>query len=218
DMNATQKTPLIGDWASLPDEPVVWKTSSMPPNFTLGHFRGFAKASGDAFWMDSVEAIQTLITGLQSMYSKDTGLLSLYLRGAGPLTPPAGKLLGDANDGSFVAEAGSVPFRLVTDYLASGDARSKAALGKMNDWIKTKTGGDATKIVDGYKLDGTPIGTKGTMAFIAPFGASALIDAGNQAWLDALWKQMTASGTVSNDPDTANVLGMLVASGNWWGP
>jgi len=138
--------------------------------------------------------------------------------GAGPLTPPAGKLLGDGNDGSFVAEAGNVPFRLVADYLASGDARSKTALGKMNDWIKTKTGGDATKIVDGYKLDGTPIGTKGTMSFIAPFGAAAIIDAGNQAWLDALWKLMTAADTVSNDPDTTNVLGMLVASGNWWGP
>ena len=63
--------------------------------------------------------------------------------------------------------------------------RSKAALTKINDWIKTKTGGDPTKIVDGYRLNGDNIGTTGTMAFVAPFGAIAVFDAGNQAWLDA---------------------------------
>ncbi|WP_338452628.1 hypothetical protein R4Z09_12590 [Niallia oryzisoli] len=29
------------------------------------------------------------------------------------------------------------------------------------------------------------------MPYVAPFAASAVIDAGNQEWLNKLWKQMT---------------------------
>jgi hypothetical protein len=107
---------------------------------------------------------------------------------------------------------------MAADYIGSGDMRSKVALTKINDWIKTKTGGNPAMIVDGYRLDGSNIGTRGTMAFVAPFGAVAAFDAGNQAWLDAVWKLMAAAPTTSEWADTANVLGMLMVTGNWWQP
>jgi len=69
-----------------------------------------------------------------------------------------------------------------------------------------------------YRLNGDPIGTKGTMAYVAPFATTAIFDAANQAWLDALWKLMVAAPATNQTADTANLLGMLVVSGNWWQP
>ena len=75
--------------------------------------------------------------------------------------------------------------------------KSKQALTKITDWLKTKTAGDATKIVDGYRLGGDNIGSQGTMAYVAPFGAIAVFDAANQAWLDSIWKLMAAAPTAN---------------------
>jgi hypothetical protein len=216
DMNPTLKIPLIGDWASLPGEDAKgWFTDTKPPHFMLGHFRGFAQASGDAFWMQTVDALQALTTKVQTQFSPMTGLLPQYLDES---VPAKVNYLKDPNAGYYFSDCGWIPFRFAADYIASGDARSKTALGKMVDWVKMTTGGDPAKIVDGYKLDGAAIGTKGTVEFIAPFAAGAIFDAANQTWLDAAWKLMTANPGGSQTADTANLLGMLVASGNWWTP
>jgi hypothetical protein len=111
--------------------------------------------------------------------------------------------------------------RLATDYAVSKDAASKGELTKINEAIKKATGGDPSKIVDGYLLTGAAYGTKSTPDFFAPLGAAAVFDAGNQAWADGLWKAMAAAGAAGNggsDVDSINLLGMLVMSGNWWAP
>ena len=56
------------------------------------------------------------------------------------------------------------------------------------------------------------------MAYVAPFGAIAGFDAANQAWLDSIWKLMSAAPTANQAADTANLLGMLMVTGNWWQP
>jgi len=216
DINPDSRFPLIGDWASLPGEPVMWKTTTMPSNFMLGHFRAFGKVNNATFWMETVEKIQAHITTTVTKYSAMTGLLPLYLSNG--TTPPPGALLGDANAGHYVLESSSIPFRLAADYIASGDMRSKAALTKMLTWVKMKSGNDPSKIVDGYRLDGTDIGTKANLEFIAPFGSAAIFDGANQAWVDATWKLMTAAPTGDQNVDTANLLNMILISGNWWQP
>jgi hypothetical protein len=211
------KTPLIGDWASLPGEG-SWTTVTKPPHFMVGHFRGFATATGNAYWMQTVDAVQTLINEAQTKYSPMAGLFSQYLMGSKNLPGGNTVLPEDRNARDYFDEASAIPLRLAADYIASGDARSKTALTKINDWIKTKAAGDPAKIVDGYRLDGTPIGTKGTMEYVAPFAAIAIFDAANQAWLDAAWKLMAAAAPTNQRADTANLLGMLIVSGNWWQP
>src|SRR5688572_24589057 len=52
------KLPLLGDWGSLPGEPVMWKTTTKVPNFMLGHFRAFGQHTKDMFWMEAIEAMQ----------------------------------------------------------------------------------------------------------------------------------------------------------------
>jgi endoglucanase len=214
---STLKTPLIGDWATLPGEG-MWTTVTKPQNFMVGTFRAFAKASGDVYWMEVIDAIQALIADVQMKYSPMTGLFSRYLIGSRNL--PGNTVLNgnDINARDHFGDVGPLPLWLAADYIGSADARTKAALSKITDWLKTKTAGDPAKIVDGYRLNGDNIGTRGTMAFVAPFGAIAAFDAGNQTWLDAIWKLMSTAPTTSEPADTANVLGMLMVTGNWWQP
>src|SRR5690242_19658000 len=53
-------------------------SSTQTGNFFLGHFRAYAKAANDPFWMDTVGALQTIIDTMQSQYSP-LGYLPAYL-------------------------------------------------------------------------------------------------------------------------------------------
>jgi hypothetical protein len=216
DVNPTSRIPLIGDWASLPGEPEEWKTSGKTSNFMLGHFRAFAAAEDGAFWNETVEKMQALTASTIEKYSPTTGLLPLYLRYG--TIPPATKMLGDKNAGHYVDEAGSLPFRFAADYLASRDPRSRAVLDRMLAWLKEITAGDPARIVDGYRLDGAPLGTKPALGFLAPFGSAAIFDAANQAWVDAVWKLMLEAPAGDQSEDAARLLNMILMSGNWWQP
>jgi hypothetical protein len=194
----------------------MWTTVATPPNYALGHFRAFGKASGDAYWMEAVAAAQASIERVQTTFSPMTGLFPQVLVGSQNLS--GGTFLTEQNANAHFGDASLLPLWLASDYIGGGDEKTRATLTKINDWLKTKTGGDPAKIVDGYRLNGDPIGTKGTMAYVAPFGAISIFDAGNQAWLDAIWKLMAAAPATSQNADTANLLGMLVVTGNWWQP
>src|SRR5262249_32492271 len=103
----------------------------------------------------------------------------------------------------------------------TGEARAKTILDKVNVFIQTKTGGDPTKILDGYKLDGTTIGVGPSFAFEAPFAVAAMAGSSNQAWLDAIWNHMvtgTPTASVGYYEDSLKLLAMIAASGNWWQP
>jgi endoglucanase len=214
DMNP-QKVTGLGDWASLPGEG-MWTTVARPNYFMVGYFRAYAKASGDMYWMQAIEAVHNKIADVQTRLSPMTGLFPQYL--VGGMNPPGGSFLGDNNAPHYTGGAGLIPLWLAHDYIASGDMRAKAALTKITNWIKTATGGDASKIVDGYRLNGAAVGNAATMSFVAPFGAIAIFDAGNQAWLDSIWKLMSTAPAAGQAADTANLLGMLVVTGNWWQP
>ena len=78
----------------------------------------------------------------------------------------------------------------------------------------------SSQIVDGYELNGATTGTSKVFAFEAPFGVAAIVDASNQAWLDALWRDMVTNSpnTVSYYDDSIKMLSILIMSGNWFAP
>jgi hypothetical protein len=75
-------------------------------------------------------------------------------------------------------------------------------------------------IIDGYSLDGVPhvkdAGPNG--CFTGSFGVAAMVDSSNQAWLDAIWKDLAASPADTYYGDTIRLITMIVMSGNWWAP
>ena len=134
--------------------------------------------------------------------------------------PAPADYLEGATDGEYGYNACRVPWRLATDYLVTGEARTKAQLQRINTFIKMTTAGNPQRITDGYKLNGTRgSDVSGTdLSFSAPFAVSAIVDASNQAWLDAVWRLIVATAPDVYYGDTVKMISLIVISGNWWAP
>jgi endo-1,4-beta-D-glucanase Y len=223
DLNATSKLPLLGDWVSVNDAKFYWGARSA--DFIPGHLRAFGGATNDTFWMQSVDAIYGLVAKIQMVNSPTTGLLPDFMMNLNTNGVPASANwsgAGNPNDGQYFYHAARSPLRLVADYISSGgsEARSKTALAKMNTWIRMKTMDNPAMIIDGYNITtGATIGNGPTVVFEGPFGAAAVVDAANQAWLDAIWNRISA-GAVGNDSlaESIRLMSLLIMSGHWWGP
>jgi endo-1,4-beta-D-glucanase Y len=216
EMNATTGLPLLGDWAR--QSVLAWATR--PSDFMLDHFRAFGALTGSGGWMNTVDKIYALTDTLQVKFSPDTGLLPDFVTDTQTSAPrpPNGEILESDNDDDYGWNSCRVPWRLGTDWVVSGDDRARLALQRMNGWIKTTTGGDPGKIIDGYRLDGGALGQGDSAAFIAPFGVAALVDAGHQAWLDAIWRWLVGHGSEGYYADSIKLISLIVMSGNWWSP
>ena len=200
-VNLTNRLPLIGDWVVATDPKFWWglRTADFMPN----HFRHFGVVTNDPIWNQSVESGYGVIAEIQRDNSPMTGLLPDFIQNTNnnPTPAPANwSAGGQANDGSYAYEACRVPLRLALDFIGSGgtEARAKAALAKINTWLKMDTGNNPALIVDGYRLAGTRFGNGGSFAFEGPLGVASMIDVANQAWLDTIW-QRAASGDPNDD-------------------
>ncbi len=96
------------------------------------------------------------------------------------------------------------------------------AVQKIEAWIRAATGGDPANIKSGYKLDGTMITGSDylSMAFVAPLGVGAMVDASNQSWLNDVWDLVVATppSTDGYYENTLKLLAMIAMSGNLWAP
>ena len=191
-----------------------------PSDFMLDHFRAFGRATGDGEWGGAViDKHYEVINRVQSMFSARTGLMPDFLDKTNTGAVPAGsKYLEWEDDGNYAYNACRFPWRIGTDFVVSGDARAKTALDKINTWIKMATNNNPATIASGYKLDGSPLAGGPDPTFVAPFGVAAMADASNQAWLDALWRQLATNSSSGYYADTIKLFSLLVMSGNWWAP
>jgi hypothetical protein len=232
DVDATAHVTDLGDAD-------VGSGNTRPSDWMFDHFRSFAKI--DPVWTQTVDNTYAIADHIQTKYSPMTGLIPDYIINVGSADPsptPPGTQVQESNytDSEVAYNSCRVPWHIGTDFLVSGDARAKKAADKITQWIKTNTGGDPGKIIDGYKLDGSPgsldpagfpAGTTPShsvsLAFDAPFAVGAMTDPGNQQWLDALWNFVVVQhADVFPDDDyygnTIKVLDMIILSGNWWAP
>ena len=219
---AQSNLPMLGDWV----EPHGSKFNQWTPrssDLMPGHFRAFARATGDGTWNDVADAALDVVAYLQSHDSQATGLLPDFIQAASlnPYAPrPAdANFLEGPYDGMYNYNAGRDPWRLGTDGLLNGDARALAAVAKISGWIATATGGNPQNIKAGYRLDGTPKPDSDyfTTFFAAPFGVAAMATPSRQAWLNAIYDSVR---TVEEDyyEDSVKLLSMLVMTGNFWDP
>ena len=219
EMNNMTKFPMLADDIG-PGDPMYYTTR--PSDFMLDHFRAYGKATGDAFWMGSVDAIQGLITGLQKNFAPSTGLLPDFVVDTNTQPKPAPPMWpkDEGNTtGEYAYNSCRVPWRIATDYIASGDTRSKDALKAINTWIKMASMGMPKNIIDGYTLEGQfSNSTSGyDLSFTAPFAVSAIVDS-DQAWLDAIWANVEGFQLNGYFGDTIKMISMIVISQNWWAP
>ncbi|WP_341942026.1 glycosyl hydrolase family 8 [Microbacterium sp. LWH10-1.2] len=216
EVHPTDDVILLGDWTR--DE-IVFGRSTRTSDFMLQHFKDFAKATGNPRWTDVVDATQSASHDLFSRFSPTTGLLPDFaIRDGAGYRPVDPGFLEDDNDGAYNWNASRVPWRLGTDYLLTGDDRAQEQLSTMNSWLQTATHGDPSAIAQGYSLDGQPLDEWTDLAFSAPFTVSAMVEGGNQEWLDALWEANTAEPVTTYFGDSIRMLSLIVVSGNWWSP
>lgn len=216
EFNTTTHLPRLGNAADRTDE------STRPSDFMIDHFRAFQAKTCDADWGASVDSVLTLTEEMTAKFSPNAGLLpDFVVNAATDPAPAAADEFESGLDGGYGSNSCRVPWHFGTDWVVSGDARTKTALQRINSWIQADSGGSVDNIRAGYLLDGSRTGRGDYFAwsFIAPFGVAAMADASNQAWLDTIWERMANDQETSlYFDDSIRLFAMLVMSGNWWQP
>ncbi|WP_421875548.1 glycosyl hydrolase family 8 [Marinoscillum sp.] len=129
---------------------------------TPAFFRIFADVTSNDIWNVLAEDTYKL---LENSAHPETGLVPDWQTAAGTPGP-------EGRNGHFGYDACRVPWRLALDYLWNGDPRAKAWCGKVTDWLQSI---GPENLVDGYELDGTPIGQYGiNSAFMGGFTVAAM--------------------------------------------
>jgi len=219
DVNPETYTIKLGDWADSSEPSFYYSTRTS--DFIMDHFRAFAQVSVDQDWNKVIDSCYTLINKMQADYSPATGLLPDFIINCNSTPTPANQdFLESAYDGNYYYNACRDPWRIVNDYLVSGDARAKSALTAINSWLIANTGGKPENIKSGYSLDGTLIGNYQDVAFTGAFAVSAMLETQNTQWLDEIFELTISEGINDNGyfGNTLKVLYLLTISGNYWSP
>ena len=192
-------------------------------DFMPSHFKAFERATKDVRWNKVINTDYRLFNDLQENYSPDAGLIPDFIVHINDKAKPAlSNFLESPYDGYYNYNACRVPWRIATDYLLTGDKRSKAIADKINRWVRETTNNDTYNIAAGYTLAGNDIKGRNfeALSFIAPFAVSAMVDKKNQVWLNKVWDYMTAFKMKDFDyyDNTIKLLDMIIISGNYWAP
>ena len=214
--------PLLGDWVD-PHGQTHNQYTPRTSDFMPGHFRAFARCTGNAVWNAATDASQNVIASLQADYSPVTGLLPDFVEPVSSTNhtprPASPGFLEGPRDGSYGYNAGRDPWRLGVDALLNGNSTSAAQARKISRWAATATNGNPAAFHAGYGLDGTPLPNSDyfTTFFVAPLGVAAMNDADAQDWLDAVYE---AVYDVREDyyEDSVTLLCLLAMTGNFWDP
>lgn len=218
EVDATTSWVRLGDWTDADISKYYNATRSS--DFMPSHFASFAAITGNRAWNRLMTRSYQMIGALQAEYAPKTGLLPDFIESPGTTPRPAEPYFLERQvDGQYSFNACRVPWRIGLHFLTSGHANAKALVESITDWIRQETGGDPNAIKAGYALDGSSLLNYKDMAFVAPLGVGAMVDAKNQAWLNDLWD--SAQWDEMSDvyySDTLRLLSMLVMSSNWWSP
>ncbi len=224
EVNQSQWTLRLGDWAtSGTSHGNSYSTAMRPSDFMLDHLMAFYAATGDGRWTNVYNKTVSVINTLFTNNSPGTGLIPDFIVLSNNVYQPApANFLEDTTDGEYGYNSCRTPWRFSTDYLLTGNPGPMAEIRRLNGWIKSTSGGDATKVYPGYTLGGVALDTTYTdSSFTAPFGVCAMTDFTNQTWLNSLWTWCVNGGINANDGyfgNTIKLQSMLVMSGNWWRP
>ncbi len=206
---------LIGDWVGNPDD-LSYAQTTRSSDWMVSHLRSFADLEEGGDWSAVADRTYAIIDAIRD---PQTGLVPDFIIDLDTVPQPAPTMfLEGEHDGDYAWNACRYPWRLALDYLLHGEVRAREATASLNRWIVAATSGSPHAIANGYELDGTPMDEgRGSMAFVAPFGVSAMVDSRNQAWLDAVWADVVAREIGDEDyyGNTIKLLSMIVMSGHW---
>jgi hypothetical protein len=224
DVNQSQWTLRLGDWAtSGTSQGFAYATSTRPSDFMFDHMQSYYEATGDGRWTNVMAHTYAVVNTLFNNNSPNTGLIPDFVVLNGSTYQPApANFLEAATDGEYNYNSCRTPWRFATDYLLRNTSSILTEMRKMNSWIQSSSGGNANNVYPGYNLGGGALNNTYTDdSFTSPFGLCAMIDSGDQTWLNTVWTWIAARGINVNDGYFGNSITMqcaIVLSGNWWKP
>jgi endo-1,4-beta-D-glucanase Y len=189
--------------------------------FAPAYYRVFAKVSGEQRWgKDVVDYVYTVINNnlTDSNGNKNNGLVPAFSKSDGsPANPPQGQSLAF----NYQYDSCRTPFRIGLDACWANEPRAKDYVAKTSSFFGAL---GASKIVDGYELNGSPkpqfpdkFGGL-SAAFIGPAGVGAMSSPANQSFVEDVWgllkqNNMWCGGQYYDESWT--MLSMLMLSGNF---
>jgi endo-1,4-beta-D-glucanase Y len=179
-------------------------SDQMNPSYLApSYYRTFASYTGDARWMDVVDASYAV---LDKCANPKTGLVPDWCSADG----------APQRNSHYSYDACRTPWRIAVDACWSGEPRAVAYLARVSAFFG-KVG--AANIKDGYGLDGAPLGAANALAFVGPAGASALAGPASTLTRDAYTRvkavSRLAAGSGYDYYDASwGVLSLLLMTGN----
>jgi endo-1,4-beta-D-glucanase Y len=204
-----------------PDSKDYFDTRSS--DFMPAHFKIFEDVTKDSTWYKVIGSNYTLFNFLQKKYSPEAGIFPDFIQHINRLPVPAKPMyLESKYDGCYNYNACRSPWRIATDYIITGDIRSKQIIDKINTWIRETTQGNPDNISAGYTLQGDDLKSRNfeAMSFISSFAVAAMVDKKNQDWLNKLWNYITSFDIDQYDyyDNSIKMLELIILSGNYWAP
>ncbi|HEY8927662.1 MAG TPA: glycosyl hydrolase family 8 [Mucilaginibacter sp.] len=217
EINSKTWTVLLSDGVESESKDYFTTRSS---DFMPSHFKAFQKVTRDERWRKVVDAGYKLFAEMEVKYSPDAGLIPDFIVNLNKKPKPAPpNFLESPYDGLYNYNACRDPWRIATDYLITGDKRSRQIADKINRWIRSTTNNDTYNLSAGYTLAGNDIKHRyfEALSFVAPFAVSAMVDANNQKWLNRVWDYLVAFKLKDYDyyDNSIKMLDMLLVSGNY---
>ena len=203
-------------------------TSTLNPSyFAPAYYKLFAKidTKNATNWNNAVDALYTVINAsLNSANGNtDNGLVPAWCDAGGK---PNGGAFGPGQPASptnYQYDSCRVPFRVGLDWCMNGEPRAQAYLAKTSKFFG---GIGASKIVDGYDLNGTPKAqyqkdnnsSVQSAAFVGPAAVGAMSSSSYQSFVDEAYSVVaTRTATVGGIyyDESWTVLSLLMMSGNF---
>lgn len=171
---------------------------------TPAFFRVFAAVSGDNTWSQLADDTYRL---LEAGAHPTTGLVPDWQTASG--TPgPGGRV------GHFGYDACRAPWRLSLDYLWNGNLQAQEWCSQISGWA-VEVGPE--NIVDGYELDGTPIGTNGrNSSFVGGFAVAAMCH--SKGRVNVFGSTLSALNDTYWFNLNTRCLYLFTLTGNFWDP
>jgi endoglucanase len=214
-----------------------WPMNSAPPinlsYFAPAYHKVFAKidtanvnpTTKVNYWTESADAMYTLLNATLNSGNgnADNGLVPAWSDLNGK--PNGGAFGTSPSPTNYQYDSCRTPFRIGLDWCLFGDTRAKDYVTKTSAFFSGTVGG-ATKIVDGYDLNGTPhaqyqIGSSAQIqssAFVGPAGVGAMSSSSYQTFVNDSYGVLVSGGALVGGTyydDSWMALSLLMMTANF---
>jgi endo-1,4-beta-D-glucanase Y len=195
-----------------------------PSYFAPSYYRVFAKATGNAAWMNVVDESYTILAAA----SGSDGLVPNWVNTSG-----TGISSVDSKNGPYFGyDSSRIPFRIALDWCLNSEPRAQKYLNLIEGFYSAQAPSSVATLKDGYTTTGgmPPSSTdslgvnQAGMAFYGPAGVGAM-EGGFDSFRDITYHAMlgqtggsaiNVSGIFSYYNGSWGTLSLMAMSGNFW--